>query len=39
MHSRAAELGGMLTISSRPGVGTVVRVEVSADTDGALDGA
>ncbi len=37
MHSRAAELGGMLTISSEPGVGTVVRVEVSDDTDGASD--
>jgi signal transduction histidine kinase len=39
MHSRAAELGGELTISSVPGVGTVVRVEVRADMDGASDGA
>jgi signal transduction histidine kinase len=39
MHSRAAELGGMLTISSAPGAGTVVRVEVRADTEGASDGA
>jgi signal transduction histidine kinase len=39
MHSRAAELGGTLTISSAPGVGTVVRVEVQADTNGASDGA
>lgn len=39
MHSRAAELGGVLTISSTPGTGTVVRVEVRADTEGASDGA
>jgi signal transduction histidine kinase len=39
MHSRAAELGGELTISSAPRAGTVVRVEASADTEGASDGA
>jgi signal transduction histidine kinase len=39
MHSRAAELGGVLTISSRTGNGTVVRVEARADTEGASDGA
>jgi signal transduction histidine kinase len=39
MHSRATELGGVLTISSAPGAGTVVRVEVRADTEGASDGA
>ena len=37
MHSRAAELGGALTISSAPGVGTVVRVEVRTGTEGASD--
>jgi signal transduction histidine kinase len=39
MHSRAAELGGVLTISSAPRTGTVVRVEARADTEGASDGA
>jgi signal transduction histidine kinase len=39
MHSRAAELGGMLTISSASGAGTVVRVEARADSEGASDGA
>ncbi len=39
MHSRAAELGGVLTISSAPGAGTVVRVEARAGTEGASDGA
>jgi signal transduction histidine kinase len=39
MRSRAAELGGELTIASAPRAGTVVRVEVRADTDGASDGA
>ena len=39
MHSRAAEFGGVLTISSRTGNGTVVRVEARADTEGASDGA
>ena len=31
MHSRAEELGGLLTISSMPGRGAVVRVEAPAD--------
>jgi signal transduction histidine kinase len=36
MHSRAAEIGGELTIVSGSGTGTVVRVEVpAADDDGA----
>ena len=39
MHSRAAELGGVLTISSAPRAGTVVRVETRADTEGASDDA
>jgi signal transduction histidine kinase len=39
MHSRAAELGGVLTISSAPRAGTVVRVEARAETEGASDGA
>jgi signal transduction histidine kinase len=34
MHSRAAELGAVLTISSAPGAGTTVRVETRTDTDG-----
>jgi len=38
MRSRAAELGGVLTISSTPGAGTVVRVEANADTEGGSDG-
>jgi signal transduction histidine kinase len=38
MHSRAAELGGVLTISSAPRAGTVVRVEARADTQGVSDG-
>jgi signal transduction histidine kinase len=38
MHSRAEELGGLLTIASAPGQGTVVRVEVPAETDGDSDG-
>ena len=33
MHSRAAEIGGRLTIASAPGSGTVVRVRVPAETD------
>jgi signal transduction histidine kinase len=37
MHSRAAELGGVLTISSAPRAGTVVRVEARADTNGGPD--
>lgn len=39
MRSRAAELGGLLTISSAPQAGTIVRVEARADTEGASDGA
>jgi signal transduction histidine kinase len=39
MYSRADELGGVLTISSAPRAGTVVRVEARADTDGGSDGA
>ena len=34
MRSRAAEIGGRLTIASAPGSGTVVRVRVPAETDG-----
>ena len=34
MRSRSTEIGGRLTIASRPGVGTVVRVRVPAETDG-----
>jgi signal transduction histidine kinase len=33
MRSRAAEIGGRLTIASAPGSGTVVRVRVPAETD------
>jgi signal transduction histidine kinase len=33
MRSRAAEIGGWLTITSMPGSGTLVRVSVPADTD------
>jgi signal transduction histidine kinase len=32
MHSRAAEIGGRLTITSAPGFGTLVRVRVPAET-------
>jgi signal transduction histidine kinase len=39
MHSRAAEVGGELTIASELRAGTVVRVEVRADAEGASDGA
>ena len=39
MRSRAAEVGGLLTITSTPGLGTVVRVEVPAETEGVSDGA
>src|SRR5215204_1950809 len=35
MRSRATEIGGRLTIASTPGLGTVVRVHVAAETDGA----
>ena len=34
MRSRAAEIGGRLTIASAPGRGTVVRVRVPAEADG-----
>jgi signal transduction histidine kinase len=34
MRSRAAEVGGRLTIASAPGSGTTVRVRVPAETDG-----
>jgi signal transduction histidine kinase len=34
MRSRASEIGGRLTISSAPGLGTLVRVRVPAETDG-----
>ena len=39
MRSRAAEIGGQLTIASTPGRGTVVRVEVPANGDGVPSGA
>jgi signal transduction histidine kinase len=35
MRSRAAEIGGLLEITSAPGSGTLVRVCVPAETDGA----
>jgi signal transduction histidine kinase len=38
MRSRAAELGAVLTITSAPGTGTAVRVNVGADTEGRSDG-
>jgi signal transduction histidine kinase len=38
MRSRAAEIGGLLTISSTPGLGTVVRVEAPAETEEVSDG-
>jgi signal transduction histidine kinase len=34
MRSRAAEIGGRLTITSTPGFGTLVRVDVPAETNG-----
>jgi signal transduction histidine kinase len=34
MRSRAAEVGGRVTIASSPGSGTVVRVRVPAQADG-----
>jgi signal transduction histidine kinase len=39
MQSRADEIGGLLTITSTPSHGTVVRVEAPAETEGASDGA
>ena len=38
MRSRAAEIGGLLTITSAPGRGTVVRVEAPAEAGGVSDG-
>jgi signal transduction histidine kinase len=38
MRSRAAEIGGLLTIESTPRHGTVLRVEAPAETDVAPDG-
>ena len=38
MQSRAAELGGLLTVESAPRAGAVVRVEAGADTEGVSDG-
>jgi signal transduction histidine kinase len=34
MRSRAAEIGGRITITSAPGSGTLVRVCVQEETDG-----
>jgi signal transduction histidine kinase len=39
MHSRAGELGGVLTITTAPGHGTVVRVETASEPGKASDGA
>ena len=39
MRSRASEIGGVLTITSAPGEGTVVRVEVPTETGGGSDDA
>ena len=39
MRSRAAEIGAQLSITSRPGRGTVVRIEAPALSDGRRDGA
>jgi len=39
MRSRAAEVGGLLTIASARGSGTVVRVEVPAEEETIPDGA
>jgi signal transduction histidine kinase len=38
MRSRAAEIGARFTIASRAGAGTLVRVSVPAETDGARVG-
>jgi two-component system sensor histidine kinase DegS len=38
MRSRAAEVGGALTIDSAPGCGTVVRIEAQAQSGVASDG-
>jgi signal transduction histidine kinase len=34
MRTRAAEIGGRLTIASAPGMGTVIRVRVPSETNG-----
>jgi signal transduction histidine kinase len=39
MRSRADEIGGLMTITSAPGQGTIVRVEAPAEPNGVLDGA
>jgi signal transduction histidine kinase len=39
MRSRAAEIGAQLSITSRPGRGTVVRIEAPVLSDGRRDGA
>ncbi|HEV2712510.1 MAG TPA: sensor histidine kinase [Gaiellaceae bacterium] len=39
MRSRARELGGVLTISSTPGYGTLVQVESPTETQGGSNGA
>ena len=39
MRSRAAEIGGRITIASTPGSGTLVRVRVPAETNGDRDAA
>jgi signal transduction histidine kinase len=39
MRSRAAEIGGELSITSGPGRGTVVRVEAPAEGNGRTDAA
>jgi signal transduction histidine kinase len=39
MRSRAAEIGGRITITSSPGSGTLVRVRVPAETNGDGDAA
>jgi signal transduction histidine kinase len=39
MRSRAAEVGGRLTITSAPNLGTVVRVEIPTGPEDAADGA
>jgi signal transduction histidine kinase len=39
MHSRATEIGARLTITSRPGHGTIVRVEAPVEGNGRADDA
>jgi signal transduction histidine kinase len=38
MRSRAEEIGGLMSITSAPGLGTVVRVEVAVEREGVADG-